>query len=108
MDYDYAIPFSQTAPANTAITVTLPERNGYRIGITDIVASYSAAPTAGLLTVTSAGKVILLVDVAAGLSNLDYTPPLADQVGEAVTLTLAAGGAAVVGFLNGAYVYIKA
>lgn len=97
-------PQSATAAANTAVTLTITGVAGQAQRLTALSGSYSAAPTAGTLTVVVNAVTILQADItAAGL----FTIPLPDgglecQAGQNVVITLTAAGAAVVGRLNAA------
>ena len=95
-------PQSGTAAANTAVTVTITGVAGQTIRINALSGSYSAAPTAGTVTVVVNGVTIFQADItAAGI----FSAPLPDgglicQAGQNAVVTLAAAGAAVVGRLN--------
>lgn len=86
--------------ANTAAVVTLAAGN-YRNGVSKIVASYSAAPTGGRLTITDGATTVFDVDVlSGGPVDFDFDPPLAGSMNTALAVTLAAGGAGISGKLN--------
>lgn len=100
-------PQSATAAVNTAVTVTVGAVAGQAARITALSGSYSAAPTAGTLTVVVNGVTIFQADItAAGLFTVPLPPGgLECQVGQAAVVTLTAAGAAVVGRLNVASYY---
>ena len=99
-------PASGTAAAATAVVVTVPATAGKANRINSLSVAYSAAPTAGALTiVVNAVTVLQLAITAAGPTVI----PLPDggllcAAGFAATVTLAAAGAAVVGQVNLTYV----
>lgn len=66
--------------------------------VTRVVASFSDPAASGLLTLDRGGG-NLLVHVH-GAVELDFSSPIAGGAGQAVTLSLAAGGAGVVGRVN--------
>lgn len=85
--------------ANTAAVITLSAKDERRHVVHFVQWSYSAAPTGGKLTITRGGVTEFDVDITAagpGGFNLYF----AGKVNEAVVITLAAGGAAIVGKLN--------
>ena len=64
--------------------------------LTDILASYSAVPTAGLLTVKRDDAIVRQVHIAsAGPHQLLFEPPLMGVSNEYLQIILAAGGAGV-------------
>lgn len=88
--------------ANAPVTVTLTPPGGTRIVLDHIVYSYSAAPTAGRLTIVDgAATVFDIDDTGAGQQAfLQGSPGLASTaIDNVVAITLAAAGAAVVGKL---------
>lgn len=96
-----ADPGNVAAPAaNTAATVTFAAAAGKRHIVEFIGWSYSAAPTGGRLTVKDgATDVVLDLDVtAAGPGSI--SPLIRGALGNAVEVTLAAGGAGISGKLN--------
>ena len=100
-----ATPVSATAAANTAVTVTVPATGGLANRIEHLSGSYSAAPTAGTVTVVVNAVTIFQADItAAGLFAVPLPPGgLLCQTGQAAVITLTAAGAAVVGRLNVGY-----
>ncbi len=97
-------PYSSRAPAvNTAAVVTVKGREGYRVCIESAVVSYNAAPTGGNLTIigVSSNRSVDVDIAAAGLAAWSFGRFGAQfAVGEDVTATLAAAGAAVTGKVN--------
>lgn len=100
-------PVSGTAAANTAVTLTINGVAGQTIRITELSFSYSAAPTAGSVTVVVNGVTILQFDITAAGPTAIPLPPggLKCQSGQNAVITLAAAGAAVVGRLNAGSYY---
>lgn len=88
--------------AATAAVVTLAAVAGKRHHLARIVASYSATPTGGRLTVAFGASTVLDVDVpAAGILDIEFASPLRNpDSNEAVTVTLASGAGAVQGKLT--------
>lgn len=95
-------PVSATAAANTAVTITIPLVAGLAIRLTSLSWSYSAAPTAGVLTVVVNAVTILQLDIAAAGPGIVELPAggLECQLAQACVITLTAAGAAVTGRLN--------
>jgi hypothetical protein len=88
--------------ANTAAVVTLPAITGKAHVLTHVSYSYSGAPTGGSLTISDGGNVVFEQAVTAtgpGEVSLPLAG-IAGTTGNAVTITLAAGGASVTGRLN--------
>lgn len=102
-----ATPASATAAANTAVTVTVNGVAGQAARLLAISGSYSAAPTAGTVTVVVNAVTILQLDItAAGPFSVPLPPGgLECQAGQSAVATLTAAGAAVVGRLNVASIY---
>ena len=95
---DFVPKFNYPA-ANTAAVITLAAKENLKNVIHYIQWSYSAAPTGGRLFITFGGVTKFDVDItAAGPGGFDFYLP--GIVNEAVVITLAAGGAAIVGKLN--------
>lgn len=99
-------PQHATAAANTAVTQTFAAVAGQSHRLTGLVVSYSAAPTAGRVTVSDGAAVVFEVDVAAAGPVSVPLPAggLQGSVNTAMTVTLAAAGASVVGKVNTARV----
>lgn len=94
---------SNTSAANAAATFTIaaPGAGNY-IDLAHLYFGYSAAPTAGTLTISATGLTSIVVPVtAAGTGFLPM--PLRIPVNTACTVTLAAGGSGVVGIVNASY-----
>lgn len=99
-------PKNNTAGANAAVTITIPAPGPGRGTVLKMLAcSYSAAPTNGKITVADGTGTIFEVDItAAGTYNAPIPEDgLTCAPASAVTITLAAGGAAVVGKVNTAH-----
>lgn len=89
------------AGTNAAATITLAAVAGMRHAISGILWSYSAAPTGGRLTITNGGVTVEDIDITgSGPGVLAFDPAKLGDTGAAVVVTLAAGGAAVVGKVN--------
>lgn len=88
--------------ANTAAVVTFAAETGKRHHLVSVAWSYSAAPTGGNLKVEDAsGTRVFSVDVtAAGPGSLQFENALRGEVGNALIVTLAAGGAGISGKVN--------
>lgn len=96
-----SIPFDHVGAANAAaVAASAAPPASNRLRLKYVVASYSAAPTAGLLTISDGVNVNWEIDMPnAGplvLPDLD----LQCAAGAAITITLSAGGASVVGKVN--------
>jgi|FLYN01.1.fsa_nt_gi riboflavin biosynthesis pyrimidine reductase len=92
-----------TAAANTAVTLTYAAHtDGQAHVVGEIIASYSAVPTGGNLTIEDgAGTTVFQADItAAGPVAIVFDPPIASRRNTALIITLAAGGTSVVGKLN--------
>lgn len=95
-------PQSSTAAANTAVVQTFAAVAAQVHRLTMLAVSYSAAPTGGRVTVADGGTTILDLDVTAAGTFFVPLPDggLKGTVNTAMTVTLAAAGAAVVGKVN--------
>lgn len=91
-----------TAAANTAVTQTFAAVAAQAHRLTSLVVSYSAAPTGGRVTVSDGATVVFEVDVTAAGPVMVPLPAggLKGSVNTALTVTLAAAGAGVVGKVN--------
>ena len=100
-------PASATAAANTAVVVTVTGVAGQTVRIGAIVVSYSAAPTAGSLTVVVNGVTVFQIDITAAGPTVVPIPQggLICQAGQNAVITLAAAGAAVVGRVSAGSYY---
>lgn len=91
-----------TAAPNTPVVLTFPAdpRTVHRLD--EINWSYSADPTAGSITIADSSGTIWQLDVTSGGPGfLPFDPHALNAVpGSALIITLAAGGAGVVGKLN--------
>jgi len=87
---------------NAPATVTLAAVPGQRHRLTLLTASYSLAPSGGSVTVQDGSATILHIDITASGALQVALPPggIAGSVGKAMTITLSAGGGAVVGSLS--------
>jgi hypothetical protein len=99
-------PVSATAAANTAVVVTVPATAGKSNRINSLSVAYSAAPTAGLLTIVVNGVTIFQLAITASGPTAVPLPDggLLCAAGFAATITLAAAGAAVVGQVNTSFI----
>jgi hypothetical protein len=90
-----------TAADNTAVAITLVGQAGYRHYVPMVSGSYDGVPSGGRLTITGLDNDETFdVDiVAAGQFAIPF-PPLAGKEGTNLVVTLAAGGAGVIGKLN--------
>lgn len=97
-----ATPQSGTAAVNTAVAITIAGVALQTIRITHLSWSYSAAPTAGSLTVVVNGVTIWQSDITSAGSGAVPLPPggIICQAGQNAVVTLSAAGAAVAGRLN--------
>lgn len=106
MNRQNSLPFEGVGAADAAAVATLANPLAdHRLRLRFLVASYSAAPTGGLLTISDGAGVNWTVD-------LDSTAPLVLPAldlqlgaGATLTVTLAAAGASVVGHINGYCTY---
>jgi hypothetical protein len=88
--------------ANTAAVVTLPATTGKAHTLTLVSYNYSGAPTGGSLAISDGGTTVYEQAVTAtgpGEVSLPLAG-IAGTTGNAVTITLAAGGASVTRRLN--------
>lgn len=84
--------------ANTAAVVTYGAVTGRAHVVSGVSYSYSAAPTGGNLQVKDGSDVILDLDIsAAGEGAIYFDPPKKNTAGNAMSATLAAGGAGISG-----------
>lgn len=99
-------PVSATAAANTAVVITIAAVAGQTIRLTHLSWSYSAAPTAGAISVVSNAVTQFQLDDPTLTDVPVPLPPggLIMPLGFAVVITLAAGGAAVIGKLNAGWI----
>lgn len=105
---DYVPAASGPSAANAAAVITLEERTGARIQLGSLSLSYSAAPAGGRVTIADTGGPRFDLDVV-GAGPYDPTFPddgITFEAGQPVTITLAPGGAAVIGKVNVCYRYV--
>ena len=87
---------AQYETLDAAATVTITGQTGRRVTVSQVIWSYSAAPTGGAVTIAD-GTTTLSWDVtAAGFDECTFSPPLAFAAGATVTVTLADPGGAIV------------
>jgi len=83
---------------NTSVAVAYTAIPNSCHTITGVVWSYSADPTGGNLLVQDGSNTVFCVDVIhGGGEGLQFIPPIKGTVGNAMTITLAAGGSGIVG-----------
>lgn len=95
-------PDTATAAANTAVVITYAANANRRHALSQVIVSYSAAPTGGNLTIEDgAGTTVFDVAItSAGPTTIIFDPPIGGTANTAMVITLAAGAGAVVGKLN--------
>lgn len=89
--------------SNAAAVITLPAAGpGRNHVITGITCGYSSAPTSGSVKIEDgSGNVVFKTPIAsAGENTINFYPPKIGGSNTAMIITLAAGGAGVVGDLN--------
>ena len=94
-----------SAGAAAAVTVTAPAAGTNEttpsVVISKVHCSYSAAPTAGGLTITDGTNTLFAIDItAAGYTPVEFNPPIKLAAGLSAVVTLLAPGGAVVGKLK--------
>ena len=97
-----AVTDQATSGANAAVAVTLVGQSRKRHYVLLVLWSYSGTPTGGRLTISGLDPTSDTVDfdiTASGPGPITL-PPLMGGLGENVVVTLAAGGAGVVGKLT--------
>ena len=98
------VPKTHAPDADTAAVITLVASASTRHVVDSVFCGYSATPTGGSLTIAATVKgsaVSQVLPIAAGGPVvLSFAPPLQGDVNTAITLTLSAGGGAVVGKIN--------
>lgn len=100
----FEAPEVQATHAAAVLTVAAPP-TGDELILKELTVSYSAAPTGGNVQVTDGATLVLDVDVTvAGETSI----PLPEEGlrlhrGNALTVTLADGGAAIIGRVNVGY-----
>lgn len=96
---DHPQNLSHFPAANTAAVVTLISLDRNRRIIHSVQWSYSDNPTGGRLTITDDGVTIFDVDITVGGPG-GFTITKVGGRGKTMVVTLAAGGAGIVGKLN--------
>lgn len=89
--------------AGADVSISYPAVPGKRHVIFLINASYSATPTGGNLHIhrgDAGGVVCLDLDIADTKLEVGYHMPISCEVGEAMTITLAGGGGAIIGKIS--------
>jgi hypothetical protein len=91
-----------TPAANTAATLTYAAAGaGVSHVLSGVYISYSAAPTAGVLTILDGATTVFALDItAAGPLALTFARPIKGTANASMTVNLTAAGAAVVGRVN--------
>jgi len=91
-----------TSAGGAAVAITIAAATNKRHLVHHVQWSYDTAPTGGMLTITSAGVTKFEVTIsAAGPGGFGIS--IVSGVGEAIVITLAGGGGAVVGKINAQY-----
>lgn len=86
---------------NGIVTLTFAGVASYGWCIAGIAWSYSGTPTGGNITITDGGNTVFSVDVTTGGPGfVSFNPAMEATIGNTLVVTLAAGGAAIVGKLN--------
>lgn len=93
-----AIGNTNTSAANAAATVTFPAAAGLSNVISGIAFSYNGNPTGGRVTISDGANIVFDIDVtSSGAGFFPFAAPVKGSVNTALTVTLAAGGAGVIG-----------
>lgn len=108
VERDYIPLSSGPSGANAPAVVTIQRRSGARIQLGFCHVSYSAAPAGGRLTISDTDVPKVDLDLTTAGVQLFSMPGdgISFEAGQAVTVTLAAAGAAVVGKISLGYRYI--
>lgn len=96
MDFDN---IGYDTDTNAACVVTLAADSQARWHIGGLAFGYSAAPTGGLLTISDGTTSFSIPITSAGYGWHNFPTGLTFSKNKAVTITLAAGGSGVVGYL---------
>jgi hypothetical protein len=92
-----------TSAANAAALVTIAAPGaGLAIQLTNLFFGYSDAPTAGTLTIASAGLTSIVIPVTSGGAGF-LNIPIRANVNTALTVTLSAGGTGLIGYCSAIY-----
>lgn len=98
------IPKAHAPAANTAAVITLAATENWRHVIDNVFGGYSSVATDGKLTIdiTVDGTAVSMVTPLYGMRplTLNFSKPLQADENTAVVITLAAGGAGIVGAIN--------
>lgn len=96
------LPVSAVGAPGAAAVLQLPADPSHRHVIDSLAWSYSGAPTGGGISVADNGSTVFTMDVMlAGYGQIIFKTGLAAATfGNALTITLAAGGLSIVGKLN--------
>jgi hypothetical protein len=87
-----------TAAANTSAVLTYAAVANQSHILSGVAFSYSATPVGGSLTITDGLTIVLSVDILSGGAGfIPFNPPVRGSINTALTITLAAGGAGVIG-----------
>ncbi len=89
---------AQVGIANQIVIVTVAAQAGMRTALTYLLWSYDATPTDGQITITD-GEVTITLFVTSGGPGFIPLEGIAFAQNTAITVTLASGGAAVIGSL---------
>lgn len=93
--------FKDHPAANVAAVVTLPAAAGTTNRIDTLEWSYDADPTGGNITITAGGATIWAIDITQGGAGFyRFENGLNAKQNVEVVVTLAAGGAGIVGKIN--------
>lgn len=89
-----------TPSSDTAAVVTYAADDEARHIIYGVKISYDGNPTGGSITIARGATTVLDLDIATeGIKNIPLDVPIVGAKNEAMTITLAAGGASVTGKL---------
>lgn len=90
-----------TPAANTALVITIaPQSSNQSVEISNLHCGYAGTPTGGLITVANVNGSYIMPITAQGTIARDFSDPIRGDVGATVTVTLAAGGVGVTGYLS--------
>lgn len=91
---------TSTSSANAAATITLAANSDEFHAVHSIQCSYSAAPTTATVSVAIDGTTVFSMHVVGTELVIDLAKPIYGEKGEALVVTLSAGGSGIVGKLN--------
>lgn len=90
-----------TAATNTNVVAVLDATATVRYKIQGVHVSYSGTPTNGLLQIKAGDTTIYEISItSAGPAPIYFNPPIAGDIGQDFTFTLAAGGVGITGRIN--------